>query len=314
MVALDQLIRSGRYPNTRTMASTLEVNPRTVHRDIEFMRDSWRAPIEFSREKRGYYYRDPDFALPIMRLTEGELVSLFLAERLLQQYKGTPFAADLAAAFRKLTAALPEEVSVDLGHLGEAYSFRQPAVNAGDADQFLELARAVQKQRQLELEYWAASRDETCRRVVDPYHLTSADGEWYLIAYCHLREEVRMFVPRRMKRVRHTGKTFDRPADFRIAEYLDRSFRALRGTGPPQKVRIRFSAGNAKYVRERVWHPTQESKDMKDGRLELTLHVNHLLEVSRWVMSYGAGCEVIEPEELRQVISKELAEMKQLYG
>jgi predicted DNA-binding transcriptional regulator YafY len=102
LLVLDRLHRGDRYPNARTAAQELEVHPRTVHRDLEFLRDSLGAPLEFCRRHNGYYYRDADYALPLVRLTEGELIALFLAERLLDEYRGTPYVADLAAASGKL--------------------------------------------------------------------------------------------------------------------------------------------------------------------------------------------------------------------
>jgi predicted DNA-binding transcriptional regulator YafY len=116
LLALDRMLRSARFPNARSAANELEVDPRTIHRDLVFLRDSWGAPLEFCRKHNGYYYRDPDYPLPLLRLTEGELLALFLAERVMQQYRDTPYAKDLATAFRKLTAALPDEVTIDLNH------------------------------------------------------------------------------------------------------------------------------------------------------------------------------------------------------
>jgi predicted DNA-binding transcriptional regulator YafY len=313
LCALDRMIRAGGYPNARSAARELEVNPRTVYRDFDFLRDSWGAPLEFCHRHNGFYYRDPDYALPLLRLTEGELVALFLAERLLQQYQGTPYAAALAAVFRKLTAALPDEVTVDLGHLDEAFSVRHRPIAPDDAERFAALARAVREGRQLELVYWTAWRDEVGQRVVDPYHLASINGDWFLVAYCHLREAVRMFAPGRIRSLRETGVRFQRPADFRIGEYLDHGFGAVRGDGPAQQVRLRFTPQAARYVRERTWHPSQQLKERKDGSLVLTLTVGHLLEVERWVLSWGAGCEVVAPGELREAVRAELAQARTQY-
>lgn len=306
LVTIDRLIRAGGYPNAITVAGELEVHPRTVHRDLEFLRDSWGAPLEFSHRHNGFYYRDPDYSLPPQRLTEGELVALFLAERLMQQYRGTPYAAELAAVFRKLTAGLPGGVTVDLAHLADAYSFRQHAADAGDADRFRRLARAVRERRRLRLEYWTASRDETCTRLVDPYHLASIDGDWYLVAYCHLREDVRMFCPGRIRSLQEMGDRFERPADFRFEDYIDASFRAVRGDGPMQRVRLWFAPKAARYVRERTWHPSQRIQSGGDGSLVLTLKVSHMLEVKRWALSHGAACLVLEPDQLRAEVLDEL--------
>ncbi|HEY8504219.1 MAG TPA: transcriptional regulator [Gemmataceae bacterium] len=312
LLEIDRVIRAGEYPNATTLAERLEVHPRTVHRDLDFLRCSWGAPLEFCRLRNGFYYRDPDYALPLMRLTEGELVALFLAERAMQRYKGTPFAQDLATAFRKLTARLPDTVTVNLDHLREGYSFRGPEPGGADPRMFRQLERAVREGRQLELVYWSASRDEVCRRVVDPYHLTSVQGEWYLIAYCHLREEVRMFAPSRVRSLKETGARFARPADFSIDAYLDASFRVLRG-GEAQEVRLRFTPAVARYVRGKVWHPSQELREGKGGTLEVTFRLGHLLEVKRWVLSWGADCEVLAPEELRREVAEELGRARTKY-
>jgi predicted DNA-binding transcriptional regulator YafY len=267
----------------------------------------------FCRRHNGFYYRDPDWPLPTLRLTADEVVALFLAERALHAHRGTPYGAALASLLGKLTAALPGEVSLDLGRLGEGYSFRRQAQQPGDAAMFRRLARAVQEGRRLELDYWSASRGEACRRVVDPYHLAELEGDWYLVAYCHLREEVRMFVPGRVRSLKETGERFERPADFRIGVYLDGTFRAVRGEGEPVKVRVRFAPAAARYVRERQWHPSQKLQELRGGGVVVTLRVDHLLEVKRWALSYGPLAEVLEPEGLRQEVQEELRQALDLY-
>src|SRR4051794_40098606 len=119
LLVLDRLLRSGCFPNAPAVARELEVHVRTVRRDLTFLRDRWGAPLGFDTRRNGFYYTDPDYALPLVRLTGGELAALFLAERLLQQYQGTPYAGDLANLFGKLTATLTDTVTLDLAHLGE---------------------------------------------------------------------------------------------------------------------------------------------------------------------------------------------------
>jgi predicted DNA-binding transcriptional regulator YafY len=313
LLVVDQMLRTGTYPNARQMARRLEVHRRTVYRDLDFLRDSWGAPVEFSSQHNGFYYRDPDYALPLQRLTEGELLALHLAERLLQAYRCAPHADRLGTVLRKLSAALPEEAVSALGQLDETYSFHHPPPCAAADEHLRPLDRAVREGRQLELVYWTASRDETGQRVVDPYHLTLINGTWYVVAYCHLREEVRMFAAGRIRSLRETGERFERPADFRIGDYLDGSFRAMRGSGPRRRVRLRFTAAAARYVREKEWHPTQRLREQPDGGLVLTLKVTHLLEVRRWALSWGAGCEVLEPAELRAEVRAELRQTLQSY-
>jgi predicted DNA-binding transcriptional regulator YafY len=200
-------------------------------------------------------------------------------------------------------------ISPHADSLGQAYSMHTQTTDPGQAERFRQLIHAVRDGRQLELLYWTASRDETNRRVVDPNHLAAIDGDWFLVGYCHLREEERMFAPSRIRELRETGEHCERPDDFHIANFLEPSFRKMRGTGPANEVRLRFSPLAARYIREKNWHPTQQLDNQPDGGLVLTLRVNHLLEVKRWALSWGADCEVLRPQELRAEIAAELGKM-----
>jgi predicted DNA-binding transcriptional regulator YafY len=86
MKEIDLALRAKRWPMDRSLASDLEVTDRTIRRDLEHMRDQLRAPIKFDRGHCGYYYTEPSFRLPSIHLTQGELIALFLAERMMRQF------------------------------------------------------------------------------------------------------------------------------------------------------------------------------------------------------------------------------------
>jgi predicted DNA-binding transcriptional regulator YafY len=306
ITVIDRELRAGAWPNAGTLARLLEVSPRTVQRDFLFLRDRLHAPVCFDPHHNGYRYTDATYRLPLFQLSEGELVAVFLAERLLQEYRGTPYGPALASAFRKIADNLPDEVSLDLNQLGAGVFFRQRSLGPADVEIFTKVQQAVRRGRQLELLYWTASRDETCRRRVDPYHVGAIDGDWYLIGYCHLREDVRMFALARIREVEETGETCERPPGFKLADYLDAGFRKFRGKGRPKTVRLRFHPAAARYVREKAWHPSQKLVPLEDGGLEMTFQVTHLLEVRRWVLSWGQECVVLEPAQLRRAVLADL--------
>lgn len=313
--ALDAAIRAGRYPNARSLGSELEVHPRTIQRDIEFLRDRLGVPLAYDQVRYGYYYTDPTFRLPAVVLTEGELLAIFLAERVLQQFRGTPFAPQLARAFQTITALLDDRVTVDLGHLSGSISFRTSVSSEIDPELFTSLDSAIRGRRRLSLRYETASRGVESTREVDPYHLTSVDGRWYLVGYCHLRGAVRTFVPGRIRAIEVTQETFDSPKDFQIDDYLADSLSVLRGEdGELHQVRLRFTGSAATYVRERTWHHSQTIEEQPDGGLVLSLKVSHLREVERWALSWGGECEALNPPELRRMIADDLARALACYG
>jgi predicted DNA-binding transcriptional regulator YafY len=305
IAAFDRAVRAGEYPNAGTIARVFEVSRRTLQRDIEFMKDRLGAPLVFDEKRQGYAYSDPSFRLPTVPMSEGELLALALAERVLRQYRGTPYAPDLARAFRKVTEGLSDRVTVDLGRLADSFSFTATAPEPFDPGVFRDLAAAVRDRRRVVLRYWTASRDEETRRQVDPYHLACVDGHWYLIAFCHLRGDVRMFAPSRVRCLEVTDETFALPDDFHVDAYLARSFCVLRGAaGEAHRVRLRFTGEAARYVRERTWHPSQVLEPTADGGVIVGFELGHLREVERWALSWGADCEVLEPAELRERVAE----------
>jgi predicted DNA-binding transcriptional regulator YafY len=182
ILVIDQALRAESWPNARTLGKRLEVHPRTIRRDIEYLRDQLKAPIEFDATRNGYYYTEATYRLPLLQFTEGELVALFLGEQLLRQYRGTEYGPDLARAFAKITAALDGPVTDDARRLGEAISFRTPAPAIFDVEILRTLIGAIVQRRRVVIDYWTASRDSRSRRGIDPYHLAACDGQYYLFA------------------------------------------------------------------------------------------------------------------------------------
>jgi len=270
------------------------------------------SPLEFCRKRNGYHLTDLSWTLPAFQLTEGELVSVFLAERLIRQYRGTPFETDLARAFDRITRMLPEEITVSLAAAADTLSVTPCVLTTQDVETFHSLTRSIQQSRQLRLLYWSASQNLETDHIVDPLHLSLVDNDWYLIAYCHTRREVRMFSTVRIRRTEPTGQKFQRPDNFDITTYLGNSFRAVRGEGDQTwNVRLQFRVEMAGRIREKVWHHTQTLEDQLDGSVIMHLQVSSLIEIRRWVLYWGADCRVLEPEELKNEVRRQAEAISQ---
>lgn len=307
---IDRELRSGAYPTVQRLAELAEVDDKTIRRDLKTLRNDCGAPVEFNYAHGGWEYTQPNFQLPAVMITEGELVAMFLAGQALQMACGTPYAEDLQRAIKKLGEFLPDEVSIHWQSLDQAQSFHQTVTTLHDIDIFRELADAVLHHRQMRLRYWTASRDAESERIVDPYHLACIDGAFYLYAYCHDRRQVRTFAPSRIRELTPTGETFILPDDFHIGDFFDGTFKVVSdGSLPLQTVRLRFAPSAAKYIREKVWHSSQRLRHEADGSVLLEMSLRSLIEVRRWILSWGSECEVLEPAELRADIQREAAAM-----
>ena len=291
------VIAAGKHPNATTLARELEVTTKTIQRDLEFMRDRMNLPLEYVAAHNGYVYTEEVDSFPTLQISEGELFALLVAEKALQQYRGTPFEKRLVGAFRKLARSLPDTVSLNLAEWEQSISFRttaEPLLNLPVMDT---LAKAVQKRRQLQITYRKPAARQPEERVIDPLHLANVNGDWYLFAYDHLRKDVRTFVPARIQSAEPTGKTFTPPAKFALEKQLRDSF-GIHSRDGDYAVVLRFTELVADYIREKRWHPSQELVELPDGVVELRLRLGSLQEVERWVLGWGGAASVIAPPEL----------------
>ena len=297
MLRIHQAIQSGKHPNAVSLAHELEVSSKSIHRDLDFMRDRLELPLEFSPAHNGYYYTEEVSAFPTLQITEGELFALLVAEKALQQYRGTTFERPLLSAFRKMAAALPDTISLNLADWEQTISFRTSAEPILNLENFDTLAKATAQRRQLQLTYRKPGRRETELRLVDPYHLANINGEWFLFAWCHLRQDIRTFVPARIQAVKFTGKTFVRPQKFSLKKRLRDSFGVQSGQGQFEVV-IQFNEMVADYIREKKWHESQELRELPDGGVELRMKLSSLAEVERWILGWAGNARVLQPPEL----------------
>lgn len=298
---IHEAVRSGEYPNATKLAREFEVSTKSIQRDLAFMRDRLNLPLEYDELRWGYYYQGEVGAFPSVQISEGELFALVVAEKALQQYRGTNFERPLLSALRKISEALPDTISIQLADWDQSVSFRQRAEPVLNLQVFDTLARATARRQQLELLYRKAGKAEAERRVVDPYHLGNINGEWYLFAFDHLRGDLRTFVPARMEAVKRTGKTFQRPQKFSLEHRLRGSFGVVAGQGDYLIV-IQFSGAVAGYIREKKWHDSQQLRPLPGGGVELRLRLNSLAEIERWVLSWGGHARVFQPPELCEAV------------
>lgn len=301
MLRIHQALQSGSYPNTEKLARDLEVSGKSVQRDIQFMRDRLNLPVTYDASRNGFHYVGEVSSFPTMQITEGELFALIVAEKALQQYRGTSFEKPLLSAIKKMEQALPDTISLNLADIEQTISFRTRAEQILDLRVFDTLAKAAANRQQLELHYQKPGQPQPEARLVDPYHLANINGEWYLFAYDHARQDIRTFAPARIKTIKPTGKIFAHPEKFSLEKRLRGSFGVHSGQGE-HEVSLRFNARAADFVREKKWHPSQELRNLRDGGVEMKLKLTSLVEIERWVLSWGGDAQVLKPKALAEAV------------
>lgn len=310
LLAIDDLLRSTAYQTSISLAECLEVSERTVRSDLAFLRDRFGAPLEFTK-KRGWRYTDPTWRLPSISLSKGELFALTLGARMLESYAGSAYEKELRSSIERLSERLPDRTFVDLQQLAdERIIFRSGAqmVNL-NPDIWQNLVEACQKSRRVWIRYYAATRDRESERVIEPYLLDIYRGSNpYVIAFCCERQAMRDFRIDRIRELKILDETFRRDPSFDARAYLNKRFQNEGGEGS-YMVAVLFHRTSAPFIRERQWHPTQEIEEQEDGSLILSLTVEGLNDMKRWVLGYGKGAIAKSPPELVEMLQRETAQM-----
>jgi predicted DNA-binding transcriptional regulator YafY len=165
------------------------------------------------------------------------------------------------------------------------------------------LTEAISKKRTVQMRYYSASRMRTTRREVDPYRLWYASGGLYLIGYCHVRKEPRMFAVERIRAVTLTDHPYQMPLGFDLEAFVQNSLTVMLGR--PIAVELRFDKATAAWAKDRTWHTTQKVTPLKNGGMLMTLTVADSRELVGWVLSFGSGVRVVRPHTLSDAICSE---------
>jgi predicted DNA-binding transcriptional regulator YafY len=296
------LVQSGQLPNCSTFTQLLGVSRKTVLRDIDFMRDSLDLPIVFNAAKNGYEYTAMVESLPLVTLQEGELVAILVGSKAIEAYRGTPYEGPLKSAFEKITSQLSARITTVAGHAAAQVSIRGHTPKAVDLKTFENINRAVLRGLEVEFDYQKLAASKPERRRLQPYHVASLGGQWYVIGHDLDRNARRTFALLRLTKLKVTQRTFTRPAEFSLDTYLGNAFSAFAGEGS-HRVKLRFFGWAARVIDERFWHPTQTLTPRPGGVVDMELCVNGFEELQNWILQWGPCCTVQSPKELRERVA-----------
>ena len=311
---IHEAVAEGRLPNCSSLAKELEVTPKTIQRDITFMRDRLNLPLEYDEQTHGYRYTQDVSQFPVFELQAADLAGLFLARQALDSVRGTQLETTMREVFSKLTQSIEGQVRFSWAELDRSLSRKPSSVTQTDLKLFGKLADAVISRKEITFRYRKLGSDETEMRHIRPYHLGEVDQCWYLIGHDCDRGGLRTFALPRLNGLKIKTDSFELPKDFDGTSYLGSSFGIWTDNDNPdfrQEVRVELRDYAARIAQERRWHPSQQITPLnaKATRVEIRFEVGRLEDLLRWTLSWGSQAKVIAPEELKQMVKEEAAKI-----
>ena len=310
-VWFDNEARRGRYPNASTLAEQFEIVTKSAQRSIEYFRDRLLAPLEYHPSRKGYYYTDPTFELPVIKISEDELLALLISRKLITEASAGSLADELGKVSKRLgsilSANLPGRATPE-----EAFSFRWKNISPTDPLVFKVVTSALLQGKLLTFCYYSPTASDCTMRTVEPHHMVNYMGNWHLVAWCRLRNDWRDFVLGRMSMCSVESGIFNFRPQEQWQPYLEGTFGIFQNRQKFDVV-LKFTPALARWVKGEVWHEGQTEVSLEDGSLIKRIPVSHEQEIMMEILKHGSQVEVLEPVSLRHKIIQEHAAALKIY-
>lgn len=306
--ALHHIIASRRFPVSRaTLEKELECSCATIKRIIKALRLHFNAPLEYDRERNGYYYdlqHGQTFELPGVWFNATELHALLATQQLLEQIQPGLLDSQIKPLKARVEALLAAG-QYDSQEITRRVRILRTANRNTSSKHFRTVASALLQRQRLAICYHSRSNDEETRREISPQRLVYYRDNWYLDAWCHLRNALRSFALDRLREVKALNKHAKDIAEKKLDAHYTSSY-GIFGGQPKHIARLRFTPQRARWVAEEQWHPQQQGKILADGSYELRIPYADPRELLMDILRHGPEVEVIEPASLRQMLVENL--------
>jgi predicted DNA-binding transcriptional regulator YafY len=306
---IDQLLHERRAVPTAVFLEELGITLATFKRDLVYMKDRLHAPIAWDRARRGYRFSEDaavskHYSLPGLWFNASEIHALLTMQQLLSTLQPGILAPHIQPLLARLRALLGEgDHSTD----EIAHRVRILGMAARDTgDQYFEIiGSALVKRKRLNISHYNRSRDETTAREISPLRLVYYRDNWYLDAWCHLRNELRCFAVDAIRQASMLEKPAKNVSDKKLDEVLGSGYGIFSGKRSAW-AKLKFTPERARWVSAENWHPEQKSRSDKDGNYLLEIPYSDDRELLMDILKYGGDVEVLSPQALRKRVADEL--------
>ena len=312
---INELLRAHKVVSFATLLAKVEASRSTLKRDLKYLRERLNNPITHHDALGGYRIEPTQghsgrpHELPGLWFSPTEIHALLTMQQLLAGLDaGGVLTTHIAPLMERINALLGPEGNLEATQLRQRVRIIGLAQRSVRPRHFEQVATALAKRKRLHIAYTARGNGSATEREVSPLRLVHYRDNWYLDAWCHLRQALRNFALDAITRL----ALLNEPAREVSAAQLSSTFGPGYGIfsgGAMRWARLRFSPERARWVAQEQWHPEQSGKHESDGSYLLRLPYTDHRELIMDILKHGTHCDVLGPPSLRRVVADEVKGM-----
>jgi predicted DNA-binding transcriptional regulator YafY len=298
LVAMVTYLQGRRVVRAEELAAHFEVSERTVYRDMSALSE---AGVPVVGEAGVGYSLVKGYHLPPVMFTAEEAIALGVGKDLVQQFTDQSMAVPMRSALSKIRSVLPRERQDELDRLASTISVEGggPAAEVAEQRKLLPIQQAVASRRVLRIAYQARDQKKS-RRDVEPLGAAYHGDSWYLVAWCRLRGDFRHFRLNRISEIEALEERFSPPMNFSLEEHL----RVMQAPLGGREVKVWFAETARSRARQESFGGFIHEESAPGGGYVVGLRTYSFDWLARWLLSFGAAAEALEPPELRHQVAE----------
>ena len=271
------------------------------------MRDRLNAPIVYDKELNGYRFENnsENYALPGLWFSPEEIYALLTMQHLLSNLDSDGLLSKHIKPLQSRLLAMLEDSDGSFEEIQKRVKIEKMGSRKYDLEHFQEIGLALVKRKRLKIEYQSRSKDENTKREISPQRLIYYRDNWYLDAWCHLKNALRSFSVDAIERVELLEASAIDVAENELDSELGSGYGIFAGKDV-QWATLRFSPERAKWLSKEKWHPNQRSEYLDDGSYQLHLPYTNSKELLMDISKYGADVTVLNPAALQNELKLSL--------
>lgn len=315
------ILESRHHPVPRQVfLDELGISYSAFKRDLDVLRDQMQAPIVWKRGEggaaRGYVLEDKEWSsgklgLPKAWFTSAEIYALLMIDELASHIGPGLLTEHLQPLITRITLALsaaddsPEDVRSRVRILASASKRKS-------TPHFEAVAQATVRRKKLGILYFTRSRNDRSERIVSPQRLVHYKENWYLIAWCHKADGLRMFALDAIEAAQPLKEASVSIDPVLVDSLVGKDFGIYAG-GKRHWAKLKFTPEQARWVEAETWHPEQKAWVLEDGSYLLEVPYSDARELILEILRFGPDVEVLKPPGLREEVKSRLKKASSQY-